>query len=408
MGMIGKIVNLARLDKDVLRRRAYFYYMLDGRSEFTGYSFNKHDYDEKVAAIEDMFAKYIGVKNAILTGSGGNSLELVLKCLSVKARKDVVFQAYTCNILKRMISKFAVPVPCDTDLLSYNADMDDLKKRLSKNSIFLSIHTYGNPMQMDDVLRLAEEKGAIVIEDCAHALGAEYRNRKVGSFGDAAIFSLRKNLAIGEGGFVATNDDLLAEKIRKERDTTARHRFMARDLFGAGALISRRVFHDRPNRMFAFYNMYTGGRKESNDVLFSMLGVDIATQQFKRLDDFIKKTQKNADYLSALLRHNDNIILPMAAKNSRHVFTRFAVRFKSFSGSVDDVCKMLFENGFEPGMSYHNHFLMNVGEEAKRYPKSLVVSSTMVPVGLPPTLVKDDIKLIAEIFDIFSGKRQNP
>ena len=332
--MFDKALNVMFLDREVLRRRSYFYYMLDGKNELSGY-FSSFDYADRVAKFEEMFAEYIGTDHAILTGSGGSSLELVLKCMGVSRSQNVILQAYTCNILKKIVDKFASPVFVDIDLDSYNADFDEIRKKIVKNSVVLSVNTYGNPVEVDELLDIADKRDSVVIEDCAHSLGSEYRGRKVGSFGKAAIFSLRKNLSVGVGGFVATNDNKLAEKIRSEQEKFARSRVMARDVFGLSALFLRSAFRNRTTRLSFLYNIYARSRQECNRMIPSLLGVAIAIEQLKGIDADIGKVRRNAQYLTKKLKNNENLVLPRVNKESFHIYTRYPVRFCPVCCSTD-------------------------------------------------------------------------
>jgi len=400
--MIDGFLNILRLDSDVLRRRAYFYYMLDGKRELSGY-FSSFNYADRVAKLEEMFAKYIGTDHAILTGSGGSSLELVLGGMGVRRSQKLILQAYTCNILKRIIEEYAVPVFVDVDLDSYNADLGEIRKKIVENSVILSVNTYGNPVQIDELLDIATERGSVVIEDCAHSLGSKYKGRKTGSFGEAAIFSLRKNLSVGVGGFVTTNNEKLAEKIRAEQAKFDRGRVMARDVFGVGALFMKCISKNRPSRLFFLYNLYARSRQECNKMIPSLLGVNIAIEQLKRLDSDIARVRKNAKWLTKKLRNNDNLILPSVSEDSFHIYTRYPIRFRRLEGcTVDEICRKLFVSGFEAGMCYHDNFLMNVGNCVKSYPNSRWVSSNMVPVGLSSSLKKEDIELLASIFEDYA------
>lgn len=399
--MIKNILNVLRFNEDALRRKSYLYDMLDGKNELLG-MLDSFDYDDKVATLEEMFAKYIGAEHAVLTGSGRNSLELVMDCIGIKSSTKVLLQAYTCSMLKDIIAEFATPQFVDTDLMSYNANISDIKDKI-RDSVILLIHSYGNPAQIEELSDFAEKNNSIIIEDCAHALGAEYKGKKVGSFGKASIFSLRKNLAVGSGGFIVTNDDKLAKKVLKKRDRFEKNRFMAHDVFGAGALITRSVFKENSRHLFMLYNLYFQNRHPHE--LLTLLGVSIATEQLKRLDKFIEKTQENARYLTRKLKNNDNLILPEVKNDVRHVYTKYPIRFASLEKhSLSEICGALFWNGFQPcNMLYSNDFIENVGKNISEYPKSKTIADTMVPVGLPSNLKKEDINVIANIFEKFAN-----
>lgn len=402
MNMNENVSNVLRFNKDALRRKSYLYNMLNGKNELLG-MLDSFDYEDKVAALEEMFAKYIGAEHAILTGSGSNSLELVLDCIGIKSNTKVLLQAYTCAMLKNIIAEFATPQFVDTDLNSYNANISDIKNKTIKESVILLVHSYGNPAPIDELSDFAQEKNSIIIEDCAHALGAEYKGKKVGSFGKASIFSLRKNLAVGSGGFIVTNDDTLAKKILIKREGFEKNRFRAHDIFAAGALVTRSVLKENPMHLSMLYNLYFHNRSPHR--LLTLLGVSIATEQLKQLDNFIQKTEENAKYLTKKLKNIDNLILPEVKNDVRHVYTKYPIRFRNLERhSLSEVCGALFLNGFQPcNMLYSYDFIENVGKNISEYPKSKIIADTMVPVGLPSNLKKEDINVIANIFEKFAN-----
>jgi len=110
------------------------------------------------------------------------------------------------------------PVYVDCDENNFNIDIEDLKRKISPRSRVVMVqHTFGLPAEMDKILEVAKQNNLILIEDCAHALGAEYNNQKVGTFGKAAFFSFSRDKVISSvyGGMAVTNDDELAATLRQ-------------------------------------------------------------------------------------------------------------------------------------------------------------------------------------------------
>ncbi len=172
-----------------------------------------------IKEFENQFKEYLGVKHAFSFNSGRSALMAILKSLGLKAENEVLLQAFTCNAASNPIlwSGFEpVYVDCDED--NFNIDIEDLKKKVSPMSRVVMVqHTFGLPADMEKVLDIAQQNNLILIEDCAHSLGAEYYNQKVGTFGKAAFFSFSRDKIISSvyGGMAVTNDDDLAKKIEK-------------------------------------------------------------------------------------------------------------------------------------------------------------------------------------------------
>ena len=161
-----------------------------------------------IKELEDKFKEYLGVKYAFSFNSGRSSLMAILQSLDLKG--DVLLQSFTCNAAANpIIWSGTNPVYQDCDENTFN--IGDIK-RTDKSKIVMVQHTFGIPA---DITKVPSD--LILIEDCAHALGAEYNGKKVGTFGKAAFFSFSRDKIISSvyGGMVVTNDDALAEKIKK-------------------------------------------------------------------------------------------------------------------------------------------------------------------------------------------------
>ena len=127
--------------------------------------------------------------------------------------------AFTCSVVRdAIILSGAKPIFIDVDSGTLNMNLDDIKKNLKKEtSVIIPIHYYGQPCNnIEEITRFAEENGIVVIEDCAHSFGAEYNGKKVGNFGDMAVFSLTKSALNFGGGVLCTNNKFFYEKAKKK------------------------------------------------------------------------------------------------------------------------------------------------------------------------------------------------
>ncbi len=175
----------------------------------------------RVREFEREFARFIGVKYAIAVSSGTAALHVALISVGVRPGDRVIttpltFFATTSSILLCG----GVPVYVDVDEKTMNMSPRILRRTRSEAKVILPVHLHGHPVDMDPILKISKEAGFIVLEDAAQAHGAEYKGRKVGSLGDAAIFSFypTKNMTTIEGGVIVTNDDEIAERARVIRD----------------------------------------------------------------------------------------------------------------------------------------------------------------------------------------------
>lgn len=174
--------------------------------------------------MEQEFKKHLGVKHAYAFNSGRSSFLAILDSLHLEKGSEVLLQAFTCNAVPNPVLWSGLqPVYVDCNEDDFNIDVEDLEKKITLRQaqgkspkVVIVQHTFGLPADMDRVMEVCKKHNIILIEDCAHALGAEYGGRKVGTFGQAAFFSFSRDKVISSvyGGMVATNDDTLAKKIQ--------------------------------------------------------------------------------------------------------------------------------------------------------------------------------------------------
>ncbi|MCD6217884.1 DegT/DnrJ/EryC1/StrS family aminotransferase [bacterium] len=177
----------------------------------------------RVEKLEKRIAEYCGVKSAVGCASGTDALRLSLQAFDIQEGDEIITPVFTFFACSSTIAlNGATPVFVDIDPYDFNLDINDIKKRLtSKTQGIIVVHLYGHPANMDEILQLAKDNNLFVIEDCAQAIGAEYKSRKVGSMGDLGTFSFypTKNLhACGEGGMIIGSNPELIDKIKLLRN----------------------------------------------------------------------------------------------------------------------------------------------------------------------------------------------
>src|SRR3990172_1072745 len=178
---------------------------------------------EEVERFEREFALFCDAKYCVGVDNGSSALELGMRALGIGTGDEVItpvnsFIASSSNITFTGAS----PVLVDCDLKIYNIDPSKIEKAITKKTkAIMPVHLFGQPAEMDLIMKLAKKHKLFVIEDACQAHGATYKGKKVGSFGDFAAFSFYpgKNLgAYGDGGALTTNNKLLADKIKMMRN----------------------------------------------------------------------------------------------------------------------------------------------------------------------------------------------
>jgi dTDP-4-amino-4,6-dideoxygalactose transaminase len=175
--------------------------------------------DEEVAAFEREFAARSCASHAVGTGSGTDALRLALSACGVRPGDEVITVSHTAVATVSAIELAgAIPVLVDIDPVSYTLDPSRLESAITpRTRAIVPVHLYGCPANLSGVMERARAHDLIVVEDCAQAHGAFYRDRPVGTWGQAAAFSFypTKNLgAYGDGGAVLTDDPEVAERAR--------------------------------------------------------------------------------------------------------------------------------------------------------------------------------------------------
>jgi perosamine synthetase len=208
---------------------------------------------------ERRMAEYVGVKHAVATNSGTAALHLIVKALGLGPGDEVLVPAFTfAASVNAILYEGATPVFVDIEPLTYNLDTEDLERKITaRTKAVMVVDVFGHPAEWDELLRLAQKYRLKIIDDACEALGAEYRGRKVGQFGDAAAFAFypNKQMTTGEGGIVTTDSDEIAGLCRSLRN-------QGRGEMGAWLEHDRMGFNYRLDEMSAALGCSQLGRLE--------------------------------------------------------------------------------------------------------------------------------------------------
>lgn len=273
-----------------------------------------------VSEFEDMFAKKNNVSHCIGVANGTDAIYIVLKMLGIGSGDEVITTAHSWISTSETISQTgAKPVFIDIDNF-FTIDADLIESRItSKTKAIIPVHLYGQPAEMDAIMKIAKKFGLFVIEDCAQAHFAEYHGQKVGAMGNASTFSFfpGKNLgAYGDAGAILTNDDELALKCRM----FANH----------GALIKH-------SHQIEGINSRLDG-----------LQAAILSVKLKYIDDWNSNRLKNGLYYNALLDSIPNVKTPEIRPDSKHIFHIYCIE----TDRRDELKNFLNNNGIETQIHY--------------------------------------------------------
>ncbi len=335
---------------------------------------------ESVFKFEEEFADYIGTDFAVSVSSGTAALTLSLIALRA-AGKEVLttplsFIATANSIVHAGASPSFVDVTEDEKLI----DLSQAKGSVKKGQFIMPVHLFGHPCDMEMLMDIVSSQDLALVEDAAQAHGAEFDGGKIGSFGDVGCFSFysTKNMTVGgDGGMVTTDDENLADDIRKLRNC-GRVSHYVHDVFGFTA------------------------RLNTANAAFGRV-------QLRYLDEWNERRRKIASMYSERLKHLEELILPPVPSGKKvSVFHLYAIRCER----RDELCEYLEDRGVECGIHYpvpihlQPIYREEYGYREGDYPVSESLSDEMLSIPIFPSLKNSEINYICEaIEDFYGGER---
>ncbi len=302
-----------------------------------------------IEKLEEEFKKYLGVKYAVSFNSGRSSFYAILKTLDLEKGSGVALQAFTCNAVPNpalWAGLEPIYVDCNTD--DFNISADDLKVKITpKTRVVVVQHTFGLPADMDAIRAVCAEHNLILIEDCAHSLGAEYNGIKVGSHSKAAFFSFSRDKIISSvyGGMAVTNDDEIGKKLQDLQKQFGKpsmcwtmqqilHPILLNYIIlpvynfldlGKVLLVLSQGLHILSKAVS--WKEKQGKRPDYFPKALPNALAIMALNQFNKLDEFNNKRQNIANYYYEALRAT-KFGLPVKYDNRKSAFLRFTVKHK--------------------------------------------------------------------------------
>ena len=326
---------------------------------------------ERVSDFGSRFSEYVGTKHGIATSSGTTALMAGLESLGIKKGDEVITSPFTFIASSNSILfQGAKPVFADIDRETFNIDPGRIEEKITRRTkALLVVHLYGNPCEMDNILRICKEHNLLLIEDCAQAAGAEYRGKRVGSFGDISVFSFypTKNMTTAEGGMILTDKGDVARR--------------------AGMIINQ-------GQEGQYEHVVLGYNYRMNEMQ-AALGLT----QLKRLDVMNQRRIENALFLTKGLSGLEWIDTPAPTPRSRHVFHQYTIRVAG--NRRDELLKYLGENGIEtriyyPRPVYLQPAYQKIGFGSGTCPVSEDACRHILSIPVHPSLKKHELELIVK------------
>lgn len=262
-----------------------------------------------VGEFEEQFAKYVGAKYAVALSSGTAALHACCFAIDIKEGDEVITTPITFAASANCVLYCGgTPVFADVDKDTYNISPEDIERKItSKTRAIIPVHFTGQPCDMDAIHAIADRHKLYVIEDAAHASGAEYKGKKIGGLSDMTIFSFHpvKHMTTCEGGMVTTNSEELYKKIKSFRAYC-----ITKD---------QDLLEDKNDGPWHYEMQGLGYNYRISDVMCAL-----GMSQLKKLDTFVESRRRIAARYNEEMKNFGHIVLPYQApegKNSWHLYT---------------------------------------------------------------------------------------
>jgi dTDP-4-amino-4,6-dideoxygalactose transaminase len=352
----------------------------------------------RVQKFEQALRQYLGAPHALALSSATAGLHLTLLALDLKAGDEIITTPMTfAATLNTIVLAGGTPVLVDVEPHTYNMDVTRLEGRINaRTRAVMPVHFAGLPVDLDPLYALTEKHGLRVIEDGAHAIGAEYKGRRIGSFGDTQVFSFHpnKNITTGEGGAITTRDEKYAARLRLLRfhgmDREAWNRF--------GKIGSQH------------YEIVEPGYKYNMMDLQAALGL----HQLPELDGFIRRRTALAERYQRLLADWPQWRLPRAPgyahRHAWHLYTPL-INPDAAGCDRDAFMQAMKERNIGTGLHYravhlYPYYRERFGFKPGDFPVAESIGDRIVSLPLFPTMTEtEQDRVVAAMRDIFGLRR---
>jgi len=324
-----------------------------------------------IGEFENNFSKFCNRKYGVAVSNGTVALHLALAALGIKPGDEVIVPnltfAATANCVLYMKAK---PVLVDIESQTWNIDPVKIKEKITeKTKAIIPVHIYGHPCDIDPILEIAEKHNLFVVEDAAEAHGAEYKGKKVGSFGDISCFSFfgNKIITTGEGGMCITEDEKLDETMRILRDH--------------GMSKQKKYWHDRLGFNYRMTNLQAA----------------VGVAQLERADEFIKKKIWIAETYTKFLKDFRGITLAPKMPWAKNVYWMYSILIEDeFGVSRDDVINKLKEKEIETRPFFYPLSEMPFYNDGNEYPVSKEISRKGINLPSFVSITEEKIKYVCD------------
>ena len=330
---------------------------------------------QRVQEFERKFANYCGSEHSVALNSGTAALHAGLHVMGISKSDEVITTPFTFIATANVIlMQQAQPIFADIDEQTFNINTNSIKEKITdKTKAIITVDLYGQLCDYNKINRIAKKNNILVLEDSCQSIGAEFKNKKSGSFGDIGTFSFyaTKNITCGEGG----------------------------------ALVTRNKQYSERAKLFRQHGMSGTGTYDYDDIGYNYrmtdLNASILIEQLKKIRKITEKRIKNAAYLSEKLSKINGIEIPFIEKGNVHAFHQYTIKVKRFRITRDKLFERLKFKGISCGIYYPKplHLCENfkkLGYKEGDFPVAEKVSREVLSLPVHPSLTQQELDLIVK------------
>lgn len=338
-----------------------------------------------VKEFEEAVRGYTGAKHALGLTSCTGGLHIALAGLDIGPGDEVIVPTYTFVATGHVVTWLgATPVLVDSDPETFNISPKAFEAAITpKTKAVIPVHFAGNPCHMDEIMAIAKKHGIAVIEDAAHAIGATYKGKRIGSIGDATAFSFYaiKNMTTAEGGMLMTEDDDYAKRVKRLA------------YFG----VNKDAFDRYGKGGSWYYEIETQGYKYNMDNIQGSLG----QVQLAKLDGFNRKRAKLVEKYRELLAPIDGIrfqkVTP-GAESCWHLFT-IVIDEEKLGVTRNDLIERLGERNVGTSVHFiplhlHPFYRREYGYKEGDFPVAESIYKGLISLPLYPGMTEEDVEYV--------------
>ncbi|WP_047980874.1 UDP-4-amino-4,6-dideoxy-N-acetyl-beta-L-altrosamine transaminase [Ornithinibacillus contaminans] len=337
-----------------------------------------------VDLFEQRIAEYVGAKYAVAFSNGTAALHGACFAAGIRDGDEVITTPMTFAASANCVLYVGgIPIFADIDPKTYNIDPKEIRRKItSKTKAIIPVDYTGQPVNLEEIIKIAEENNLVVIEDAAHAIGATYKGKKIGSIADMTMFSFHpvKHITTGEGGIITTNNKLYYDKLKQFRSHgITRDKTLLKEYHGPW-----------------YYEMQFLGYNYRMTDIQAALG----TSQLNKLDMFIEKRRKIVKQYNDAFRILDEVTIPFQSRDSKSSWHLYVLQLETEKLCCDR--KEMFEALQKVGIGVNVHYIpvhyqpyyQKLGYRNGEYPISEEVYSKIITLPLFPGMVNEDVEYI--------------